>query len=91
MEEAEGYEESIWVINTTRHEDSPSIYSQAAAEQAAVAAANAKNQGREPQPGQNTPPKVETVRNFGIKVGRNDPCPCGSGKKHKNCCMKQHA
>jgi preprotein translocase subunit SecA len=20
------------------------------------------------------------------KVGRNDPCPCGSGKKHKNCC-----
>jgi len=22
------------------------------------------------------------------KVGRNDPCPCGSGKKHKNCCLK---
>lgn len=22
------------------------------------------------------------------KVGRNDPCPCGSGKKYKNCCMK---
>lgn len=22
------------------------------------------------------------------KVGRNDPCPCGSGKKFKNCCMK---
>lgn len=22
------------------------------------------------------------------KVGRNDPCPCGSGKKHKNCCQK---
>jgi uncharacterized protein YecA (UPF0149 family) len=21
------------------------------------------------------------------KVGRNDPCPCGSGKKHKKCCM----
>jgi uncharacterized protein YecA (UPF0149 family) len=20
------------------------------------------------------------------KVGRNDPCPCGSGKKHKKCC-----
>ena len=20
------------------------------------------------------------------KVGRNDPCPCGSGKKYKNCC-----
>jgi SEC-C motif-containing protein len=21
-----------------------------------------------------------------VKVGRNDPCPCGSGKKHKACC-----
>ena len=28
----------------------------------------------------------ETVRNDGPKVGRNDPCPCGSGKKYKNCC-----
>jgi preprotein translocase subunit SecA len=26
-----------------------------------------------------------TVRNEGPKVGRNDPCPCGSGKKYKNC------
>ncbi len=31
-----------------------------------------------------------------MKLGRNDPCPCGSGKKHKHCCMntvstKQHA
>ena len=23
------------------------------------------------------------------KVGRNDPCPCGSGKKFKNCCMRK--
>ena len=22
------------------------------------------------------------------KVGRNDPCPCGSGKKYKNCCLR---
>ena len=27
-----------------------------------------------------------TVRNDGPKVGRNDPCPCGSNKKYKNCC-----
>ena len=27
-----------------------------------------------------------TVRNEGPKVGRNDPCPCGSGKKYKQCC-----
>ena len=29
-----------------------------------------------------------TVRNEGPKVGRNDPCPCGSGKKYKQCCGK---
>ncbi len=29
-----------------------------------------------------------TVRKEGPKVGRNDPCPCGSGKKYKNCCGK---
>ena len=27
-----------------------------------------------------------TIRNDEPKVGRNDPCPCGSGKKYKNCC-----
>ena len=30
----------------------------------------------------------KTVVNQGPKVGRNDPCPCGSGKKYKNCCGK---
>ena len=29
--------------------------------------------------------KAETVRRDGDKVGRNDPCPCGSGKKYKKC------
>lgn len=27
-----------------------------------------------------------TIRNDGIKIGRNEKCPCGSGKKHKKCC-----
>lgn len=25
------------------------------------------------------------------KIGRNDPCPCGSGKKYKACCMQKEA
>ena len=29
-------------------------------------------------------PKVNSTK----KVGRNDPCPCGSGKKYKQCCGK---
>jgi len=30
--------------------------------------------------------KRQPVKNKGEKVGRNDPCPCGSGKKYKRCC-----
>jgi uncharacterized protein len=29
--------------------------------------------------------RPDTVKREGPKVGRNDPCPCGSGKKYKNC------
>ncbi|WP_437188461.1 preprotein translocase subunit SecA [Planctomicrobium sp. SH668] len=36
------------------------------------------NSGEEPQ-------AVQTIRNFDDKVGRNDLCPCGSGKKYKKC------
>src|SRR5262249_46367798 len=52
-------------------------------------------QRRRPQPAQmvmsggggpqRQPAKVETIRRDGDKVGRNDPCPCGSGKKYKKC------
>jgi len=31
---------------------------------------------------------VSTIRNTSRKVGRNDPCPCGSGRKYKKCCAK---
>ena len=34
------------------------------------------------------PGKIETFRREAPKVGRNDPCPCGSGKKFKKCCGK---
>jgi hypothetical protein len=29
--------------------------------------------------------EVHTIRRDAPKVGRNDPCPCGSGKKYKKC------
>ncbi|MFO8100584.1 MAG: YchJ family protein [Dehalococcoidia bacterium] len=32
------------------------------------------------------PVKPETYVREGPKIGRNDPCPCGSGKKYKHCC-----
>jgi preprotein translocase subunit SecA len=49
--------------------------------------AAAGGRGRAPQPartgGDDAP--VKTVRRDEPKVGRNDPCPCGSGKKYKKC------
>ena len=45
-------------------------------QQAAKSAAAAAGRGRQ---------KVETFKRTDKKVGRNDPCPCGSGKKYKHC------
>jgi preprotein translocase subunit SecA len=33
--------------------------------------------------------KPEPIRHRGSRIGRNDPCPCGSGKKYKNCCLRK--
>jgi uncharacterized protein len=38
----------------------------------------------DPQRGKSTPPPA--MHDSPGKVGRNDPCPCGSGKKYKKCC-----
>lgn len=32
--------------------------------------------------------RPRTIENVATKLGRNDPCPCGSGKKYKKCCMR---
>ena len=57
-----------------------------------------KDEYKDEAPAQNVPQqqnqvpdreiKQETYRREQPKVGRNDPCPCGSGKKYKNCCGK---
>jgi len=33
-------------------------------------------------------PEIDKKKEDGQKVGRNDPCPCGSGNKYKRCCGK---
>jgi preprotein translocase subunit SecA len=49
-------------------------------------AAVAENGGGAPRPARTGGDDVvKTVRHEGPKVGRNDPCPCGSGKKYKKC------
>jgi preprotein translocase subunit SecA len=76
MEEEAG---TVQVAQSTARHDSAQSVLQAPPSDAAQPRGNSAE----------APPKVETIRNKGPKVGRNDPCPCGSGKKYKNCCMKK--
>ena len=50
-----------------------------------VQVANPLQDGFEGQ-GKKSIKKISVVRREAAKVGRNDACPCGSGKKYKNCC-----
>ncbi|MCF7854006.1 MAG: preprotein translocase subunit SecA [Candidatus Pacebacteria bacterium] len=62
----------------------------AGVQQAASEAASAEGGGVGPQTGGTAvaqmPQAAVTVRRKTRKVGRNEPCPCGSGKKYKQCC-----
>jgi preprotein translocase subunit SecA len=67
---------STWKETAAIHAEAAS-----AAAQAAAQAGPMENAGAEPA-------RAEPIRNMAQRVGRNDPCPCGSGKKFKNCCGK---
>ena len=67
------------------------VHSEASAlAQAAAQAANMPQQQRAPTgappPGMELPQVTAPIRRDAPKVGRNDPCPCGSGRKYKKCC-----
>ncbi len=57
----------------------------AAVPQPVAAGASAAPSAVPQQGGGNDEISYETIRREGDKVGRNDPCPCGSGKKYKRC------
>ena len=65
---------STWQETAAIHEDTPS-------------AAQLEQPERSFSDGSEAGP-IQPIRNRGQKVGRNDPCPCGSGKKYKNCCAR---
>jgi preprotein translocase subunit SecA len=50
-----------------------------------VEVAQPDTQPQRVDPGQSGAPAPKTPASAGDKVGRNDPCPCGSGKKYKRC------
>ena len=53
-----------------------------------VMSAKKQQQNRQTAPAQSTRPAKRQPVVKAKSVGRNDPCPCGSGKKYKNCCGK---
>ena len=67
---------STWVETSARHDDAQSTSDIAREQQAAID----NTQGGD---------KIDPIRNRGQRVGRNDPCPCNSGKKYKNCCLRK--
>jgi preprotein translocase subunit SecA len=85
MEEEEGFQEALWQIGATVHESAPrptvAANGQSIRDQQDAAIAGSQQTDKKPEP----------IRNRGQRVGRNDPCPCGSGKKYKNCHMRREA
>ncbi|MEN1681851.1 MAG: SEC-C metal-binding domain-containing protein, partial [Planctomycetota bacterium] len=73
----EGFVGSTWVETEARHDEGPSATDIARSEQQGADAADPSNQP--------TDQKLDPIRNTEPKVGRNQPCPCGSGKKYKHC------
>jgi preprotein translocase subunit SecA len=68
-----------------QHADAPpSLVDEAPTEELAAAASAVASQGR-PLPMSQPQARPETFVRSVPKVGRNDPCPCGSGKKYKQC------
>ena len=60
----------------------------ASLDKSAINAMNVEGESNAPKTNQASTEKAKPVVNEGPKVGRNDPCPCGSGKKYKQCCGK---
>ncbi len=74
------YVGSLWSITSATHAAPATDDVPMTTESSASSNGNGKL-----EPGQ-TAKAVDPIRNSGQKVGRNDPCPCGSGKKFKKCC-----
>ncbi|MFP6700922.1 MAG: preprotein translocase subunit SecA [Planctomycetaceae bacterium] len=67
---------SLWDISATSHADAGSVYDDVESE---------RTESGGPQPGADVE-VIQPIRNTAPRIGRNDPCPCGSGKKYKKCC-----
>ncbi len=85
----EGYEMFMELVSRIKEETIQKIFHIQIARPEEVERMQAERQRRQPlvmSHGTEAEEKVKPVKREGKKVGRNDPCPCGSGKKYKKCC-----
>ena len=75
---------SLWEITNTVHESAGSVSEMSGSAPAPASSDGGAAMQDDPEASQATQ-TIEPIRNRGVKVGRNDPCPCGSGKKYKKC------
>jgi preprotein translocase subunit SecA len=73
----EGFVGSNWVETSATHAEAPTASEMAREQMDAIDGSGKQDV------------KIDPIRNVGDRVGRNDPCPCGSGKKYKACCLKK--
>ncbi len=64
---------------------------EARSREAALGQRHRRRSSRRPSTARRSTTSRKPIRNRQQRVGRNDPCPCGSGKKFKNCCMRKGA
>jgi preprotein translocase subunit SecA len=74
----EGFIGSTWTESEAIHEEAPSTSEIVDQQQAAIDGTQADK-------------KPEPIRRREERIGRNEPCPCGSGKKYKRCCGRTAA
>ena len=77
---------STWVEGQARHDEVAPAADSAPPSSSNAGAGSRTSTNTSNQSGEDKKP--QTIRNRGPRVGRNDPCPCGSGKKYKACCMR---
>ena len=73
---------SKMVETSARHDEAPRIEAQK------VQLSKEQESQQRAIEASNEPVRVDPIRKDNSRIGRNDPCPCGSGKKYKNCCLK---
>ncbi len=82
----ENFISSTFQEASARHDAPPPVMTESAASSDQIADLKAADRAGRAEEEE----KIEPIRNQGQRVGRNDPCPCGSGKKFKNCHMDRN-